>query len=151
MNASSSPSTTTATAMAFSTKGAGPSLQSFSKLESRGESESCVRSALGALLIRRVAFHVLPRGYLEPQSTSVGLRGKTPDLSYLCEVFRAGRIERASGEPLRAPIRQWEFQARDSRRAPFGVCSREGATRTRRSQRYRPLPRQIDNRAAAQS
>src|SRR5713226_8641685 len=108
MNASSNPSTTTATAMAFSTKAAGPSLQSFSKMDSIAESESCIRSVLGALLIRRVTFHVLPRGYLEPQSTSVGLRGKTPDLSYLCEVFRAGRIECASGEPLRAPIHQWE-------------------------------------------
>src|SRR5258708_13013924 len=122
MNASSSPSTTTATAMAFSTKGAGPSLQSFSKMDSTGESESCVRSALGALLIRRVAFHVLPRGYLEPQSTSVGLRGKTSDLSCLREVFRSGRIERASEEPLRAPICQWEFQPRDSRRPPFAPC-----------------------------
>src|SRR5713101_2055092 len=145
MNASSSPSATMTAKMAFSTTAAGPSLHNFSKMDSIAEPEGCVRSVLRALLVRPEARHVLSRIDLEPQSTTVGSRGKPPDLIHLCEVFRAGRKEHVSGEPFRAPTRQWESQARDSGRAPFGACPREGAPRTRRSHRERPLSGQIDD------
>ena len=59
--------------MAFSTNAAGPSLQSFSKMDSIAQSETCVRSVLGAFLIRGVARYVLPGVYLEAQSAPVGL------------------------------------------------------------------------------
>src|SRR6266849_7354336 len=135
MNASSSPSATMTAKMAFSTNAAGPSLHNFSKMDSIAEPEGCVRSVLRALLVRAVARHVLSRVDLEPQSTTVGSRGKTPDLIHLCEVFRAGREEHASGEPFRAPTCQRESQTRNFGRAPFGACPREGAPRARPSQR----------------
>jgi hypothetical protein len=43
---------------------------------------------------------------LEAQSATVGLRGESPDLIDLREIFRARREEYASGNPLLAPICQ---------------------------------------------
>src|SRR5882762_1150372 len=141
MNASSSPFAAMAAKRAFSTNAAALSLQSFSKIDAIGEPKSCVRSVLRAHLIGAVAGQGLPWGYLEPQSAAVGSRGKTADLVYLCEVFRAGCKEQVSGEPLSAPTCQWESETCDSGRPPFDACSRERAPSTRRSQRKRPLPR----------
>jgi hypothetical protein len=75
-------------------------------MDAIAQSETGVRSVLGAFLIRGVARDVLPRVYLEAQSATVGLRGESPDLVYLCEIFRPGSEENVSGKPPLVPIRK---------------------------------------------
>src|SRR6266571_4379880 len=106
MNVRSSPSATMATTMAFSTNAAGPSLQSFSKMDPIAQSETRVRAVLGPLLIAGVPGYVLSARNLEFQSTAIGLRSKTPDLIHHGEVFRARGEEDVSGQPPVSPARQ---------------------------------------------
>jgi hypothetical protein len=88
-------------------------------MDAIAQSETSVRSVLGAFLIRGVARDVLPRVYLEAQSASVGLRSESSDLIYLREILRTDSEEYASGKPLLAPIRQWKSQPGNSGRPPF--------------------------------
>src|SRR5690242_14551478 len=97
MKASSSASATMAAIMAFSTKGAGPNLHSFSKMDAIAESKTGVRSALRAFLIGGVAGHVVSWRHLHSQATAIGLRCEAADLVDLREILGAGGKEHVSG------------------------------------------------------
>src|SRR5438552_5048130 len=140
-----------AATMAFSTNAAGPSLQRRSKMDSIAQSEICVRSVLGAFLIRCVSRDVLTGVYLEVQSAPVGLRSESPDLVDLREIFCTGGEKHISRQSPLTPIRQRKSQARQSRRLPLrgGPCKR--AASAGGSQRKGPVARQIGNGRAIQS
>src|SRR6266851_4047964 len=114
MKASSSASATIAATIAFSTKAAGPSLHSFSKMDSIAKPESRIRPVLRPLLIRSVARHILPCRYQETQSATVGLRSESPDLVDLREILCTGREKNISRKTLLVPTRQRKPQARHS-------------------------------------
>src|SRR3989442_5682013 len=131
MNASSSPSATMATTMAFSTNAAGLSPQSFSKMDPIAQSETRIRAVLGSPLIAGVPGDVLSARNLEFQSPAVGLRSKSPNLIHDSEVFRARGEEDISGQPPVSPARQGKSKLSDSGGPPFRARSRDNATRTR--------------------
>src|SRR4029077_14160164 len=119
MNASSSPSATMATIMAFTTNEAETSLQSFSKMDAIAQSETRIGPVLRPLLIPCVSRHVLPGAQLKPQSAAVRLRRKPSDLINLCEIFRTRGEEYISEQPSVTPVRQRKSQPSNSGRPPF--------------------------------
>src|SRR5690242_2113263 len=89
MNARSNPSATMAAMMALKTKAAGPSLQSFLKMDPIAQSETRVRPVLRTPLIAAESRQILTVCNLQPQSAAVSLRGETTDLIHDGEIFRA--------------------------------------------------------------
>src|SRR4029077_15817405 len=98
MNVRSSPSATAATIMAFSTKGAGPSLQILSKMDAIAESQIGIGAVLRAALIGSAASDVVPLGEAETQSAAIGLRGEPANLIGAGKVFGARGEEDTPGE-----------------------------------------------------
>src|SRR5215831_18322315 len=114
INARSSPSAAIAAIMALKTKAAGPSLQSFSKMDPIAHSKHRVSAVLRAFLIGAESCHVLPVCNLQAQSAAVGLRCKTADLIHDREILcprSKGNISRKA--PV-APMCKRKSKARDS-------------------------------------
>src|SRR5260370_19379168 len=114
MKASSSASATMAATMALSTNAAGPSLHSFSKMDSIAKPESRIRPVLRPLLIRRVARHVLSCRQLEAQSAAIGLGRDSPDLVDLREILHAGSEKYTPRNTLFSPSRERQPPSRHS-------------------------------------
>src|SRR5438445_8594301 len=106
MKASSKPSAIAAAIMAFSTKAAGPSLQSFSKTDAIAGSGVTVGAILRALLIGIRKGRIHARRKLTTQPAAIRLRRKSPDLVRTCEVFRTGCEKNISGHAPCAPCDQ---------------------------------------------
>src|SRR5579859_378123 len=127
MNARSNPSAAMAAMMALKTNAAGPSLQSFSKMDPIAHSKTGVGAVLRAFLIACKSRQVLPVCNLQPQSAAVSLRRKTSDLIHDREIFCSGGEEDISRKPSVAPVSERKSKACDSRRPPFRIRSRERA------------------------
>src|SRR5579863_4224455 len=89
MNASSRPSTASATKMAFATNAAGPMRRSRLKAEPIVQSKVRISSVLAALLVRGVGADTLPRRNGEFQSSAEGLRAKTAYLIDAREILNS--------------------------------------------------------------
>src|SRR5579862_1170565 len=141
MNANNSPSAATAATMAFSTNAAGPSLQSFSKMDAIAHPETRVGLALGPLLVACVPCHVLPGRHLEAQTPAVGLRSEPPDLIRDGEVFRSDGEEDISAKALVPPVFERKSKSCNPGRTPFRTRPRESASRAGPRQGEGPLLR----------
>src|SRR5215467_13064900 len=149
MKVRSSASATIAPTMAFKTKAAGPSLQSFSKMDPIAQSETRVRAVLRALLIAYESRNFLPRGNLEFQTAAIGLCRKTADLIHDRKILRARRKENVSGQAYVSPTRQRKSKPRNSRRPPLCGCSGESAARTRGCHRESPFSGKVQKCSAS--
>src|SRR5579859_3304513 len=89
MNASSSPSTASATNSALAINAAGPMRRRLLKAEGIVQSEIDISSVLTALLVGSVRTYALPRCNGEFQSSTVCLGGKTSYLIDAREIFNA--------------------------------------------------------------
>src|SRR5215471_8674574 len=143
MKVRSSASAMIAPTMAFKTKAAGPSLQSFSKMDPIAQSETRVRAVLCSLLIAGEARHVLPRGNLKFQSAAIGLGRKTADLIHDRKILRARRKENVSRQACVSPTRQRKSKPRNSGGPPLCACSGESAVRTCGRNRESPFLRKV--------
>src|SRR6266581_3501153 len=86
MNASRSPSATSAAKIAFKTMPAGPSLWINLKMDSIAESKRSLYSVLGSFLIGGVGGQVLPPRKLKFEPAAVRLRRKSSDLIHKCKI-----------------------------------------------------------------
>src|SRR5256885_5503300 len=148
MKASRSASTMMAAKIAFNTIAAGPTLQGFTKMDAIAESKTQIRSVPRAFLIGSVAAQVLPRGHLESQAATIGLRSESADLIHLREVFRASGEKCVRQEALVAPSRQRKRDTRRTRRPPLHAGACKAAARAGGPQRHHPFARQVDNSRA---
>src|SRR5215470_16111397 len=139
MKVRSSASAMIAPTMAFKTKAAGPSLQSFSKMDPIAQSETRVRAVLCSFLIAGEARHVLTRGHLEFQPAAVSLGRETADLIHDRKILRARSKKNVSGQARVSPALQRECKLRNSGRPPLNACCRESAARTRCCHRESPF------------
>src|SRR6266700_5621553 len=140
MNARSSPSATMAAMMALKTNAAGPSLQSFSKMDPIAHSKNHVCPVLRSFLVACKSRQVLPVRNLQPQSAAVSLRRKTSNLIHDGKVFRARGKGNISGNLSVAPMRQGKSDACDSRGPPLRIRARKRAPRAGGSEGKGPAP-----------
>src|SRR5438445_2583461 len=150
MNASSRPSTASATKMALATNAAGPSRRRLLKTEPIAQSEIRVGSALAALLIGGISIDVLPRRQGKAQSATEGLRGKASDLIEACEILCSGCKKDVRGKLLFFSPHDRESQACNFRGAPLCSEVRESALRFRYPHGERPLTRQVNESDASE-
>src|SRR5579864_7621326 len=124
--------------MALNTNAAGPSVQSFLKMDPIAQSKTQIATVLCALLIAGISCYVLLVCNLESQSATVRLRSETPDLVDDREVLRARREENISRKARVAPMRKGKSQTPESGGFPLRASSRESAARARGGKREGP-------------
>src|SRR6201997_1864771 len=144
MNASSRPSTASATKMAFATNAAGPMRRSLLKAEPIVQSEIDVISVLAALLVGGVRADTLPRRNGEFQSSAVRLRGKTADLIDAREILNSRCKKDVARKLLSFSTDDRESQTRSFRGTPLVAQAWERGLRLSYPYRKRPVVRQID-------
>src|SRR5207249_10372939 len=115
--------------MALNTNAAGPSLQSFSKMDPIAQSKTGVGPVLRALLIACKSRHVLAVRNLQPQSAAVRLRSEAADSLHDREIVRAGAVRHIPGKPGVAPVCEGYPKACNSRTPPVRVPSLERGPR----------------------
>ena len=143
MNASRSPSATSAAKIAFKTMPAGPSLWINLKMDSIAESKRSLYSVLGSFLIGGVGGQVLPPRELKFEPAAVRLRRKSSDLIHKCKIFGTRRKEHVSAQPALTSRCQRKSQPRCSGGPPLRSSARKTAPRTQQTERPCPIPWQV--------